>query len=159
MEKARAEDAADAFKRAFASVSPLVLEEWPGLDQDALAATEGDFDRVTSLVVNHTDRTRVVVRRKLGELLAVIERGDGEKRTNGVHALPDRAKGVVDQMDDVLAAIKRLESFASEEAKRVGAKMIPAAEAKVQKSPWVSLLLALGLGLILGLWLNGGRRR
>lgn len=156
MEPTRTDKPDDAFKRAFAAVAPLVREEWPGLDAAALEATEGDFDRVTSLVADHTERTRIVVRRQLGELLAIAERS-ASRAVNG--ATVDRPKGVADQMDDVLAAVRRLESFASEEAKKMSDKVLPAAEIRVRQNLWVSLLLALGFGVILGLWMNGGRRR
>lgn len=157
MEPTRTEPARDAFKRAFVALTPLVLEEWPDLDPKALEATEGDFDRVTALVAEHTDRTHVTVRRKLGELLVVAERP--ARRANGAEVAGDRPKPAAEQMDELFAAIRRIESFAADEAKRVSTKVLPAAEIRVQKNPWLSLLMALGLGLILGLWLNGGRRQ
>ncbi|MBL9026155.1 MAG: hypothetical protein JNL21_28435 [Myxococcales bacterium] len=159
MEPSRIEPAADAFQRAFAAVSPLILEEWPGLDDKALAETEGDFDRVVALVADHTDRTRVVVRRKLGELLVVAEKAEPQRRENGAAAPAEARKPALEQMDEIIATVRRLEAFAADEAKRVSAKIIPAAESRVHKSPWMSLLFALGLGLIFGLWLNGGRRQ
>lgn len=63
------------------------------------------------------------------------------------------------QIDDLVAAVRRLEAFAADEAKRVSGKLVPQIEDKARQNIWVSLLLALGLGLILGLWLTGGRRR
>jgi hypothetical protein len=156
VEPSQADKPDDAFKRAFAAVAPLVKEEWPGLDAAALEATGGDFDKVTTLVADHTEHTRLVIRRQLGELLAIAERSPN-RAVNG--AATERPKGVADQMDDVLAAVRRLESFASEEAKKMSSKVLPAAETRVRQNLWMSLLLALGLGVILGLWMNGGRRR
>lgn len=63
------------------------------------------------------------------------------------------------QIEDLVAAVRRLETFASEEAKRVSGKLVPQIESKAKQNIWVSLLVALGLGLILGVWLTGGRRR
>jgi hypothetical protein len=63
------------------------------------------------------------------------------------------------QFDDLVATVRRLEAFAGDEAKRVSDKLVPQVELKARQNIWVSLLFALGLGLILGLWLNGGRRR
>lgn len=62
------------------------------------------------------------------------------------------------QIEDLVGMVRRLESFALEEAKRVSDKVLPRAESKARQNIWVSLLFALGLGLILGLWLNGRRR-
>jgi hypothetical protein len=69
------------------------------------------------------------------------------------------ATAVAGQMEDLFAAVRRLEAFASEEAKRVSGKLVPQVESKAKQNIWVSLLIALGLGLILGIWLTGGRRR
>lgn len=63
------------------------------------------------------------------------------------------------QFDDLVAAVRRLEAFAADEAKRVSGKLVPQIETRAKQNIWVSLLLALGLGLILGVWLTGGRRR
>lgn len=83
-----------------------------------------------------------------------------EKRAEPAEAPP---KGTrlpnVGQIDDLLAAVRRLETFAADEAKRVSGKLVPTVEESAKKNIWVSLLLALGLGLLLGIWLTGGRRR
>jgi ElaB/YqjD/DUF883 family membrane-anchored ribosome-binding protein len=157
VDKTRAEDHAAAFRRAFDAVSPLIREEWPDVDAASLAATEGDFDKVVALVAERTERTRVGVRRQLSELLT-LARAVPKSEANGARVPAERARPAFDQMDDVLAAIRRLEAFASDEAKRISDKVVPAAETRIRQSLWTSLLLALGLGLILGLWLNGGRR-
>jgi ElaB/YqjD/DUF883 family membrane-anchored ribosome-binding protein len=143
----------DDFQRAFKAVTPLIHEEWPGLDAAALEATGGDLDEVTSLVAAHASRTRVAVKRQLLELHAIASRSS----SNGAPSPPSRAASSV-RIDDLVAAVRRLEALAAEEAKKVSTKLLPKAEAKVKENLWVSLLVALGLGLILGLWLNGGRR-
>jgi hypothetical protein len=146
--------AAARFERSFDAVVPLVSEEWPGLERSAVDATKGDLEALTALVAAHTERTKVGVRRHLLELLAVAESekpAPGNGAANGAPRVPD--------VDEVIAAVRRFESFAAEEAKRVGGRVLPLAEAKVRQSPWVSLLVALVIGLVLGLWLNGGRRR
>lgn len=63
------------------------------------------------------------------------------------------------QVDELFAAVRRLEAFAAEEAKRVSNRLVPQVETRAKQNIWVSLLLALGLGLILGIFLTGGRRR
>lgn len=66
---------------------------------------------------------------------------------------------VTGPIEDLVATIRRLEAFAADEAKRVSGKLVPRIESQAKKNIWVSLLLALGLGLVLGVWLTGGRRR
>jgi hypothetical protein len=86
--------------------------------------------------------------------------------SNGAAESPPAARpaararaAVAGQIDDLMATVRRLEAFASDEAKRVSGKLVPQIESKAKQNLWVSLLLALGLGLILGIWLTGGRRR
>ncbi|MBN8611144.1 MAG: hypothetical protein J0L92_11195 [Deltaproteobacteria bacterium] len=62
------------------------------------------------------------------------------------------------QVDDLIAALRRLEKFASEESARVSHSLLPKLEARGRENLWASLLLALALGMILGLWAAGGRR-
>ena len=38
-------------------------------------------------------------------------------------------------------------------------RLIKTKETRAKQNIWITILFALGLGLILGLWLNGGRRR
>lgn len=62
------------------------------------------------------------------------------------------------QVDDLIAALRRLEKFAGEESARVSHSLLPKVEARARDNLWASLLLALALGVILGLWAAGGRR-
>jgi hypothetical protein len=73
---------------------------------------------------------------------------------------PDRsARAMMSaQIDDLMSAVRRLESFASEEAKRVSTKLAPV-ETKARENIWLTLLIALGFGMILGLLMGTGRRR
>jgi ElaB/YqjD/DUF883 family membrane-anchored ribosome-binding protein len=168
VEQVRTESRATDWKRAFATVLPLVREEWPTLDREAVEETAGDFEKLTTIVAAHLDRTKTVVRRQLLELLLVAESDTAEARSTetGARGLngsskkeeTSNSKPEVMQVDEVIAAIRRLESFAAGEAKRVSGKVIPMAETKVRQNLWVSILMALGLGMIVGLWLNGGRK-
>ncbi len=62
----------DAFRVAFADVRPLILDEWPTVDVDALDATEGALDEVVVLVAERSGRTKALTRRLLAELLTVV---------------------------------------------------------------------------------------
>lgn len=91
--------------------------------------------------------------------------GAGEREGKAESAPAPKAQArsardtVTGQIDDLVATVRRLEAFAADEAKRVSGKLVPQIESKAKQNIWVSLLLALGLGLILGVWLTGGRRR
>ncbi|MBK8251315.1 MAG: hypothetical protein IPK82_01435 [Polyangiaceae bacterium] len=83
-----------------------------------------------------------------------------EKPATQTKPKESRGRSTLDsQVEDLYAMVRRLESFATDEAKRVSGKLLPQVESKARDNIWVSLLIALGLGLILGVWLTGGRRR
>jgi len=141
---------AEDFARAFSAVEPLIREEWPGLDASALEATGGDLEKVTALVATHADRTKALVRRQLDELYEL-----GTRKAGKAHGAAPRPM----EWKELLDAVKRLETLAAEEARKVSDDLLPRAEAKVKENIWMSLLLSLGLGMILGLWMATGRRR
>lgn len=89
------------------------------------------------------------------------EKGPGEPAAPDADKPTDSAAraGVSARVEELSAMVRRLESFAAAEAKRVSGDLLPEVERRAKQNIWVSLLFALGLGLILGLWLNGGRRR
>ncbi|MBL8743777.1 MAG: hypothetical protein JNK04_21860, partial [Myxococcales bacterium] len=146
------------FKESFAIVTPLMKEEWPDLDGDALAATEGDLDRAVALVAAHLESTKAAARRQISELVDLATAQEAHRERSNGAAKPNESGARLPPLDDVMAAIRRLELFATEEVKRVSSEVVPAARAQAQKSMWTSLLIALGLGLFLGMWLNRGRR-
>lgn len=63
------------------------------------------------------------------------------------------------QLDDLFAAVHKLEAFATTEAKRVQGELIPQLEEKAKKNLWLTLLFTLTVGIFLGAFLTGGRRR
>ena len=131
----------DEFRAAFARVRPLIEKEWPSVDVAALEATGGDLDRLAELVAARIERTRAAVREQLVELHRIATREPGSR---------------VDRLEQLVA---KLEARTRDVADRVRAQL-PAAEAKLKENLWISLLVALGLGVIVGLVLRlGGRRR
>jgi len=149
------------FKESFATVVLLMKEEWAALEDDALAELDGDLEQAVALLATHLESTKAAARRHIVELvdLAVSQEAHRE-RSNGA-APPtegEAPRSKLPPLDDVFAALHRLETFAVEEAKRVS-EIIPEAKAHAQKSMWRTILMALGIGLLLGMWLNRGRKK
>lgn len=70
----------------------------------------------------------------------------------------DVPAAIASRVDDLMSAVKRLENFATTEAKRAQARFEPIEE-KARENFWTTVLMALGLGVILGLLIGAGRRR
>jgi uncharacterized protein YecA (UPF0149 family) len=139
------------FRSNFDKLSPRIVRQWSTVDPALLAAAKGDWKTVLELVVAATDRAPAEIEAKLRALLTSDEEEPG--------SLADRFGKASKQMDEVIATVKRFEAFAAEEAKRMKGNVLPAAETKIRANLWTSLLIALGLGFVLGLWLRGGQRR
>jgi ElaB/YqjD/DUF883 family membrane-anchored ribosome-binding protein len=136
---AATEVSADEFRAAFARVRPLVEKEWPAIDGAALEATAGELDKVIDLVSRETEKTRDAVKEQLFAL----------------HGKATRKK-----LDRLEAIVDKLEKRTREIADKVKRDYAPKAEAKIKENLWTSLLIALGLGMLIGLLLRlGGRRR
>lgn len=125
----------------FPTLRPLILEEWPGLDAAALDATEGDEDRLLTLITELTGGARTRARRQLDDLKAL--------------AAKDRAAQAADRLETLL---RRLEGQAQDLRGRVQNDLVPEAEKKVKENLLMSLAIALGFGLLLGLLLGSSGR-
>src|SRR5262245_38172739 len=126
----------ETYRSNLERLRPLILEEWPAVDSAALADTAGDLERAVALIAERTGHTRSLVRTQLAELCEVAEtRGSGLEGL--LQDLEARARRAVDQ---------------------VRHELLPRAEGRVRQNLLVSLLLAIGLGVILGMFWRGPRR-
>jgi ElaB/YqjD/DUF883 family membrane-anchored ribosome-binding protein len=130
------------FQDEFDKLTPLIREEWPAVDADALSATGGDYERVVALIAEKTDHTKALVKRQLCELRALSAKPTG----NGVeHRLEEMLHKLHERSNEIAGYVKK--------------QMLADAKHRVTENPIVSLLMAIGLGVILGFILRGGGRR
>ncbi|MBI4954605.1 MAG: hypothetical protein HY908_21450 [Myxococcales bacterium] len=128
------------FAKSFDKLVPLIRNEWPEVEAEALDKTGGDFEQVVTLVAKKTEHTKTLVRKQLTELQSVSHEEPGTAGELG------RLRKIVD----------RLQARSHE----ISEKMLADAKKKVSDNPLTALLMALGLGLVLGFLLRGfGRGR
>ena len=150
-----------AFKHHFESMVPLLLSEWPQLTEANLAATEGDVDSTVVYISGETDRTKTLVRRQINELATLVEvdaPAPDKVAANGASSSslePTGPLGVdkssIDNLLDDLEA--RTENLIQE----LKTEMLPELEKRARGNLGQSLLIALGIGFVLGLILGGKR--
>ncbi|MCB9741307.1 MAG: DUF883 family protein [Alphaproteobacteria bacterium] len=167
----------ESFTRDFSSLSPFILEEWPDLDADTLAKTEGDPDEVVRYVAEATDHSRTLVRKHLAEIQKVHGEAGGigvaqvlsrmEARLEALSGtikddMVPRARERAEQLrDEATERAERLREEAAERAaiaKEQATAAKEAVEEKARENILTSLLIALGFGFLLGL-LMGTRGR
>ncbi|PZO44404.1 MAG: hypothetical protein DCF21_13405 [Leptolyngbya sp.] len=150
-----------AFKHHFESMVPLLLSEWPQLTKENLAATEGDVDSTVVYISDETDRTKTLVRRQINELATLVEvdaPAPGKVAANGASSAslePAGPLGIDKSSIDNL--LDDLESRTENLIQELKAEMLPELEKRARGNLGQSLLIALGIGFVLGLILRGKR--
>ena len=139
------EKAVSGFKNSFGTVLPLIRAEWPQIDAAVLDETDGDYDRVVTAIATQTEHTRALVRKQLAELEDVAS-------TNGSNGSGEAKR--IRQM------LEKLQGRSNELTDYVRKQMVTDAKKQVGDNPLVALLMAIGLGFVLGFILRslGGRR-
>jgi ElaB/YqjD/DUF883 family membrane-anchored ribosome-binding protein len=134
---------ARAFQADFEAVVPLIREEWPDVEKDALDGTGGSLDKVVALVAAKTEHTKALVKRQLSELHELSQKSE-KKPMNLESALEDIEARARDLLD-------KIEAKGGEAAEHIKREVVPVAEEKVKENLLTSLLITLGLGFILGI--------
>ncbi len=135
---------ATQFAQQFERLSPMICEEWPQVDGDALAKTNGDYHSVVALISTETDHSKTLVKKQLEELSTIAnENGSSNNELRKIRQMVERLQA---KSQDVTAYVR--------------GQMVEETRAKVVKSPLASLLMAVGFGFLLAMILRGlGRGR
>ncbi len=132
------------FAERFARLTPLIRDEWPQVDGEALEQTQGDFDRVVALIATETDHSKTLVKKQLEEISTIAnDNGASQNEVRKLRQMVDRLQA---KSQDVTDYVKK--------------QMVTDAREKVGQNPIAALLMAMGLGVLLGFILRGvGRGR
>ncbi len=126
-----------------AGLTPLLLEEWPEIDRAALDGAGQDLGEVVGVISTSTGRTKTLVKAQISELAVYAQSESDEKK---------------DELSRIKNMINRLESK-SQEMVEYARGQIPQAQEKVRENLVVSLLVAVGLGFLLGFVARSAGRR
>lgn len=155
-----------------ADLVPLMLEEWPDLSRQDLVNIADDPEATVIYIATHTDHTRTLVRRHLEELASLrpadgdpnpsaadlgqpSDRDRADDRADTLTPTPDQtAESPPSTIDQLLG---ELEDRTDQLIQDFKAEMLPELEKKARSNLGTSLLMAVGLGVILGLLLGGKR--
>ena len=175
---------ADELLSNWTVVHPLISEEWANLDNNALQETQGDADKVVSLIADTLDCTRSRVRRHLGELVVLATSEHSPTNASEEEMVESRITAMVDRFEEKInpliedgtsrlrkakvameSVIDDAQNKATDMRNKVGDEInrhldttLPEAEEMIKQNLWSSLLIALGVGVIFGLlWGTRGR--
>jgi hypothetical protein len=128
---------------------PLLSEEWPQLQPEALLATGGDLEQLVTYIAAQTEHTRALTRHHLGELYSLWLVKVAEPAPAPTDELKSHSQ--VNQL------LEDLEARTDHLLKEFRSELLPELEKKARSNLGTTLVITLGLGFILGL-LAGGKR-
>ena len=154
--------AQETFSQHFDAMVPLIMAEWPQLIEENLLATEGDLDLTVAYISGETDRTQTLIRRQIKELASLVEPEavDPEKvepKDKAAIAPPIAPNDDVSSSSSIDNLLDDLESRTEHLIQELKAEMLPELEQRARSNLGQSLLIALGIGFVLGLILGGKR--
>ena len=123
------------FRERFESLLPSIRERWPDLAQHTLEATRGSIDEVARLIEQNTGLTSEGVREQLEELMHSAE-ASGRQLADSLDPLEQQLEQLLDELNTTLR---------------------PRIERPVRQRPLLAIGVALGIGVVLGSMLSGGR--
>ena len=124
------------FRERFESLLPTIRERWPDLAEHTLEATRGSVDELVRLIERNTGLTPQGVREQLEEML---------------HTAGDRSRDWADSLDPLEEQLEQL-------LDDLNRTLRPKLERPVRQRPVLAVGVALGVGVLIGAMLNGGRR-
>ena len=124
------------FRERFESLLPTIRERWPDLAEHTLEATRGSVDELVQLIERNTGLTPQGVREQLEEML---------------HTAGDRSRDWADSLDPLEEQLEQL-------LDDLNRTLRPKLERPVRQRPLLAVGVALGVGVLIGAMLNGGRR-
>ena len=124
------------FRERFESLLPTIQKRWPDLAHHTLEATRGSMDEVVRLIEQNTGLTPQGVREQLEELMHSAGEG-GRHLADSLDPLEQQLEQLLDELNTTLR---------------------PRIEQPVRQRPLLAVGVALGVGVLIGSLLSGGRR-
>jgi hypothetical protein len=153
------------FGTSFATLRPLVLDEWPELTADDVDHTDGDAERLVMLVASVTGHTRALVRQQLVEL------GQCAAPRAAPASLEERLARVLDALEGgdtprpdprprtrtrgMLGELRAEGQHLVEEVR----ESVSSTQDTLRQNFWTTLFATLGLGFIAGILVGHRRER
>ncbi len=124
------------FRERFDSLLPSIRRRWPDLAQHTLEATRGSMDEVVRLIEQNTGLTPQGVREQLEELMQSAGES-GRHLADSLDPLEQQLEQLLDELNSTLR---------------------PRIEHPVRQRPLLAVGVAIGVGVLIGSLLSGGRR-
>tara|TARA_Y100001968_G_C19090626_1_gene587535 strand:- start:132 stop:590 length:459 start_codon:yes stop_codon:yes gene_type:complete len=129
-------DIYQSFTDRFETLLPKIQERWPDLAKQTLEATRGSLDELVRVISTHSGKNTYGVKEQLEELF---------------NSASDRTKDIAESLEPLE---KQLEDLLDD----LNSSLRPRIEKPIRQKPLLSIGIAAGVGILLGIIFAGGRR-
>ena len=118
------------------SLIPLIQEKWPNIAQQTLETAKGNIDDLVGVIANHTGSSASGIQNQLFEIIDSIQENNWE--------IAEKIEPIENQLEELLDELNKT--------------LRPKIEKPIRKKPILSIAIAAGIGLLIGSFINSGRR-
>jgi len=118
------------------SLIPLIKEKWPNIAQQTLETTKGSIDDLVEVISSHSGTSEIGIKHQLFEIIDSIRENNWE--------ISEKIEPIESQLEELLEDLNNT--------------LRPKIESPIRKNPLLSIAIAAGIGLLIGTFLNSGRK-
>ena len=118
------------------SLIPLIKEKWPTIAQQTLEAAKGSIDDLVEVIASHNGTSAIRIKSQLFEIIDSIRENNWE--------ISEKIEPIESQLEELLEELNNT--------------LRPKIESPIRKKPLLSIAIAAGIGLIIGTFLNSGKK-
>ena len=115
---------------------PIKKEKWPTIAQQTIEATKGSIDDLVEVIASHSGTSAIGIKRQLFEIIDSIRENNWE--------ISEKIEPIESQLEELLEELNNT--------------LRPKIESPIRKKPRLSIAIAAGIGLLIGTFLNSGRK-
>ena len=114
------------------SLIPLIQEKWPDIAKQTIESTKGSIDDLIGVISTHTGKSSLGVRDQLFEIIDAIQENNWQIAEH-IDPIESQLEELIDELNQTLR---------------------PKLENPIRKKPILSIVIAAGIGLIIGSLIN-----
>ena len=118
------------------SLIPLIKEKWPNIAQQTLEATKGSIDDLVEVIASQSGTSAIGIKNQLFEIINSIRENNWE--------ISEKIEPIESQLEELLEELNNT--------------LRPKIESPIRKKPLLSIAIAASIGLLIGTFLNSGRK-
>ena len=115
---------------------PVIQEKWPTIAQQTLEKAKGNIDDLVEVIASNTGTSANGIKNQLFEIIDSIQENNWE--------IAEKIEPIESQLEELLDELN--------------STLRPKIESPIRKKPILSIAIAAGIGLLIGSFINSGRK-